>query len=466
MHVNRRYDNFYSQSRSVKKITTEAIMKTKIFAAILTTALAMTAAYSQIINKEKMDSLFDVLAQKDKAMGSIAISKNGDLVYTRAIGYSLLSDKEPATTATKYRIGSITKMFTATMILQLVEEGKLALDTRLDKFFPSVPNANLITIANLLNHRSGLHNFTSDSDFTSWMTQPKTEDELLVIISRDKPDFQPDEKYSYSNTNYVLLGYIIEKITGESYSQNLKERITSKVGLSNTYVGGKIDTATGESYSYSFAGSWTPAPVSDMSIPGGAGAIVSTPTDLTKFIEALFSLKLISQSSLHKMRTMIDGYGMGMLQIPFYSKHSFGHNGGIDAFASMLSYFPDDSLALAYCTNGQVYPMNDILIGVLSIYFNLPYSIPAFPTISLKLEDLDKYLGIYSSTQVPLKITITKNNFTLVGQATGQSPFPLEATGKDKFEFQQAGVVIEFDPARNEFTLKQGGGSYLFTKEK
>jgi hypothetical protein len=94
-----------------------------------------------------------------------------------------------------------------------------------------------------------------------------------------------------------------------------------------------------------------------------------------------------------------------------------------------LAYFPEDSLAIAYCTNGQVYPMNDILIGVLSIYFNKPYSIPTFtpPSISLRTEDLDKYLGVYSSTQISLKITITKNNTTLITQATGQSSFPLEA---------------------------------------
>src|SRR5689334_22027305 len=172
-----------------------------------------------------------------------------------------------------------------------------------------------------------------------------------------------------------------------------------------------------------------------MSIPGAAGAIVSTPADLAKFIESLFSLKLVSNSSLTQMKTMTDGYGMGMFQIPFHMKSAYGHNGGIDGFLSTLAYFPKDSLTVAYCTNGQVYPMNDILIGIFSIYFDMPYVIPTFnaPSITLKTEDLDKYLGVYSSTQIPLKITITKNNTTLISQATEQSPFPLEATEKDKF---------------------------------
>jgi D-alanyl-D-alanine carboxypeptidase len=446
----------------------EARMKFRISAATLTTLLFIGTVYPQGINKAKLDSLFDVLAQKDKAMGSVAISKNGELLYARAIGYSLISDKEkvPATIATKYRIGSITKMFTATMILQLVEEGKLTLTTRLDKFFPSLPNADSITMANLLNHRSGLHNFTDDSDYVSWMTQPKTEDDLLAIVSKDKPDFQPGAKFAYSNTNYLLLGFIIEKITGESYAKNLKERIVSKIGLHDTYLGGKVDIPGGECYSYTFDGSWKQQPVTDMSVPGGAGAIVSTPTDLTKFIEALFALKLVSHNSLQQMCTMIDGYGMGMIRVPFYARYGYGHTGGIDGFRSMLVFFPEDSLAVAYCTNGAAYSPNDIMIGVLSIYYNMPYSIPTFVTVVYKAENLDRYPGVYSSTQMPLKITITEKDSALVGQATGQSSFPLTATGKDKFEFEPAGIMIQFDSTATGFTLKQGPGDYLFTKEK
>jgi hypothetical protein len=168
------------------------------------------------------------------------------------------------------------------------------------------------------------------------------------------------------------------------------------------------------------------------------------------------------------MKTMTDGYGMGMFQIPFHEKSAYGHNGGIDGFASTLAYFPADSVTVAYCTNGQVHPMNDILIGVLSIYFNKPYSIPTFTpaSISLSTEDLAKYLGVYSSRQIPLKITITKDNTTLIAQATGQSSFPLEAAEKDKFKFDAAGIILEFNPDKNEMTLKQGGQAVLFSKEK
>ncbi len=443
-------------------------MKNKIFTAILLMGFSLGTAYSQNFNKPKLDSLFDMLAEKNKAMGSVTISKNGAVLYSRAIGYSVISEKEnkSSTDITKYRIGSISKMFTATMIFQLIEEGKIKLTTTLDNYFPALPNAKQITISNLLNHRSGLHNFTNDPDYTTWMTRPKTQDEMLAIISKNKVDFQPNEKGMYSNSNYVILGYIIEKITNQPYSKNLKERITSKIGLPNTYFGSKTNTNNNESYSYQFVNDWKQEPETDMSIPGGAGSIVSTPTDLTKFIEALFSLKLVSQNSLNQMKTITDGYGMGMFQIPFYDKKAYGHGGGIDGFGSNAAYFPEDSLAAAYCTNGQVYPLNDIMIGVLSIYFNKDYTIPTFNALSLKTEELDKYLGVYSSKQIPLKITITKDNSTLIAQATGQSSFPLEATETDVFRFDQAGIIIEFNTAKNEFTLKQGGGIYLFTKDK
>jgi D-alanyl-D-alanine carboxypeptidase len=443
-------------------------MKPTIGTALVLTVLSFGTVFSQSVNKPKLDSLFMILAEKNKAMGSVTISKNGTVLYSKAIGYSVISDneKKPATELTKYRIGSISKMFTATMIFQLIEEGKLTLTTPLDTYFPDIPNARIITIGNLLNHRSGIHNFTDDPGYAVWMTQSKTHDEMLGIISKNKPDFEPNKKASYSNSNYVLLGYIVEKISQRSYSDNLSGRITSKIGLSNTYYGRKTDSKNNESYSYQFTGSWTKFPETDMSIPGGAGAIVSTPGDLTKFIEALFSLKLISQASLNQMKTINEGFGMGMVQFPFYTKKAFGHNGGIDGFASNTAYFPQDSVAIAYCTNGQAYPMNDILLGVLSVYFNEKYSLPTFTTITVSTDDLNKYVGIYSSTQLPLKIMITKEDKGLIAQATGQASFPLDAVEKDKFKFDQAGIIMEFNADKNEMTLKQRGGTFIFTKDK
>jgi len=442
---------------------------TKRILAIAFIAVAINVtAYGQNVDKAKLDSFFNILAANNKQMGSIAISVGGKLVYQNAIGYSAVSgdNKTPATVKTKYRIGSVTKMFTGTMIFQLIEEKKITLETPLSTWFPQVPNASKITIGEMLGHRSGLHNFTDDQLYKTYMAKPQTEATMLAIIQNNKPDFEPDLKASYSNTNFVLLGYIIEKITGHSYADELKKRIISKIALTDTYYGGKTNSANNEAFSFVYNGSWQQQPETDMSIPGGAGAIVSTPTDLVKFIEALFGGKLVSQGSLDKMQTIRENYGMAMLTIPFNDKTSYGHGGSIDSFLSMVSYFPEDKMAVAYISNGAVYAPNDVMIGVLSIYFNEPFAIPSFKSINLKTEDLDKYIGEYSSTQLPLKITVAKNNITLMAQATGQQQFPLEAVDTDKFVFTQAGITMIFNPAKGEFTLLQGGQNYLFTKIK
>jgi CubicO group peptidase (beta-lactamase class C family) len=142
-------------------------MKIKILLATLLTLVLFTAGHAQTLDKAKLDQFFDRLAEKNKAMGSLTIAKDGNVLYTRAIGYSQINgtEKKPLTIATRYRVGSITKMFTGVMILQLVEEGKLKLTDTLDKFFPQIPNASKITIAQILARRSGIHDVSEDRDF-------------------------------------------------------------------------------------------------------------------------------------------------------------------------------------------------------------------------------------------------------------------------------------------------------------
>ncbi len=430
--------------------------------------LLMQTSFAQTFNKAKMDSLMDALAASNKAMISIAIRQNGGLLYSRAIGYSLIdaAHKTPATIQTHYRIGSVSKVFTSVIIFQLIEEGKLTLATPLAKFFPELPNASKITIAEMLNHSSGLHNFTDDSTYLAMLGKKTTHVELLATFRNQKPDFEPGTKNAYSNTNFVLLGYIAEKLDKKPYADILKKRITGKLGLKDTYYGDKINPANQEAQSYYWDNSWKPATETDMSIPGGAGALVSTPTDLTKFMDALFTGKLISDSSLIHMKTTKGGYGMDLVPYPFYNNIGYGHNGGIDGFLSQALYYPDGKVATSYTSNGSNTNLNDVLIGMLSIAFNKPYTVPDFKTITLKSEDLDKYLSVYASAKLPLKINVTKNGAQLIAQATGQGAFSLDATAPNEFKFDAAGIVLLFDPANNQMTLKQGGGSYLFTKEK
>ena len=300
-------------------------MKTFFLSTFAVFLLYMNSGIAQEINIEKLDSLFEILEIEEQAMGSISITKNGKIIYQKAIGFSSfsVSKTEAATAKTRYRIGSISKMFTATMIFQLLESKKIKLESTLDNYFPSIPNADKITISNLLNHRSGIHNFTNDEAYMDYNREFKTQDEMVAIIAEGGSDFDPDTKGAYSNANYVLLGYLIEMATDKSYAVNLEERIVSILKLKDTYVGGKIGKQEHEAHSFQFMTTWSQFSETDMSIPGGAGAVVSTPTDLALFIDALFAGKLIANKNLKQMKTMTDSYGMGMFTIPFYDKSGF-----------------------------------------------------------------------------------------------------------------------------------------------
>ena len=274
-----------------------------------------------------------------------------------------------------------------------------------------------------------------------------------------------DSKAAYSNSNFVLLSYILEKTFSKSYSDLVQQYIVNPIGLENTYVFGDIHPNNNECTSYRYRGTWKVEKETDYTIPLGAGAITSTPIDLTKFSEALFGGKLLKPETLDIMKSIKDGYGMGLFQIPFYSRIGYGHTGGIDGFTAVYSYFEEDKIAYALTSNGTNTNNNTISVAVLSAVFNKPYEIPVVTTYDVASKDLDKYLGVYASDQIALKITITKQGNTLIAQGTGQPAFSLEATDKHKFRFDQVGAKFEFDPTEKRMILFQGGGKVEFRKE-
>jgi CubicO group peptidase (beta-lactamase class C family) len=300
-----------------------------------------------------------------------------------------------------------------------------------------------------------------------------TKDEHLALIVKAAPDFEPDTKSLYSNSGYFLLGLIIEKLTGKSYETALQEKIAARIGLKDTYTAtGNIDVNKNESLTYFIipGGEWKQVPETHPSILFSAGAIVSTPNDLAKFIQALFDGKIVSKKSLDLMKTMRDGEGLGMVTFPFAGKTFYGHTGGADNYGAWLAYLPEEKLAVAYTTNAKVYPVKDIVSGVVDIYYNKPFQIPTFESIAVNQEVLDKYVGVYSIPGGSSKFTITREGPTLYAKPPGaQTTVPLEAIAQDKFKIDNGtamGIVIEFDAAKNQMTIKRDGGERVFTKEK
>lgn len=420
---------------------------------------------AQSVDIQKLDSLFSLLSAHQKAMGGVAVMQRGEIIYQRNIGYDVLEEgnKKQSTINSKYRIGSVTKMFTATLMMQLIEENKIGRETKLSRFFPLLPNAEKITIDHLLSHQSGLYNFTSDPGYSAWMTKGKSRKELIELIGSKPPGFEPGEQYEYSNSNYVLLGYIIEQIYGKPYSEVLEEKITKQISLSHTYYGSKTDVDTDEVFSYYFIQDvWKKAEETEMSIPHGAGALVSTPSDLVRFAESLFSYRLLSKKGVEAMTGFSGAYGLGITVFPFNDQKGYGHDGVIDGFSSILIYFPEERLSIAYCTNGQNYPMNEILIGILNICFDKPYALPSFNTMMLQPADLKQYEGIYTSEDIPIQIKAYQEDGRLKIEPEGQDAFYLDAMGDHLFRFDQAGIVIEFFPQQHEFILKQAGQQFRF----
>ncbi|MBS7233661.1 beta-lactamase family protein [Flavobacterium psychroterrae] len=439
-------------------------MKKIIIASLF--ALITASGFSQNFNPQRLDSLFLLLEKNNKFMGSIAISENGKTIYTKSIGFDDITTSKKSSINTKYRIGSISKTFTAALIFKAVQDKKINLNQTIDKYFPTIKNAKTITISNLLNHRSGVHDFTNDPDYLNWNTEYQSRAKMIERIAAGPTSFEPDTKGQYCNSNYILLSYILEDVYKKSYGDILNQQIIKPLNLKNTYLGGKTTLDKNESYSYNLTGKWQKEKETDMSIPIGAGAIVSNPTDLNIFIESLFAGKIISIEHLNQMKSIKDKYGMGIVEIPYFEKISYGHGGTIDGFRSIVNYFPTEKLAVAITSNGAMgYDNNNILLCALSSYFNKPFTMPTFIDFVVAPATLDSYSGIYASTEIPIKVTISQKNNIMTAQATGQPSFPLEATAVNIFKFDAAGVVLEFNNDKKEMILKQGGKNYSFTKE-
>lgn len=421
---------------------------------------------AQDFNSAKLDSFLNLLESKKKGMGSLTISKNGQEIYQKAFGSIDIENNIPANDSTKYRIGSITKTFTATIIMQMVEEKKLSLDTRLSKYYPSIPLAEDISIEHLLRHSSGIYSITDAPDYLEWAEKAHTPDQLIEKITKGKRTFDPGEYAKYSNSNYILLSLIAEKIDGKSFADILQARICQPLKLNNTYFGGPINTDNNEALSYLTYNEWELASETDLSIPLGAGAIVSTPRDLNHFFNQLFTGEMVSTSSLEAMQTMVRDHGIGLFEFPFGEKKFLGHNGAIDGFQSNSAYYKTDSLCVSYISNGLSIPFNDVLIGVLSIYYDQEYPLPTFEILyEVDENDIPSYLGTYKAESLPLTIIITNKGKILIAEVAGQPSFGLEAIDKHLFAFDRAKLKIQFKPEENQMTLMQDKGIFTLTKE-
>lgn len=437
------------------------IMKKQL--SILFLFLSLTT-FAQEASLARIDSLLSYLNEHDKFMGSVCIMQGDEVVFKQAYGYSEAIKGIRANAGTKYKIGSVTKTFTATMIMQLIEEKKILLTTKLSRFFPKIENADKITIEHLLYQRTGIKDYYSaDTTLADVLGKPNMRALIMKKIENYASTFEPDSKHELSHSNYFILGEIIEKVTKKTYAENLKNRITGKLYLKNTYyTSEKADITKRESYSYTFNGEyWDKIDERSNDVFFSSGGIISTPEDLTKFIRELFKGTLVSPASVEIMKTLKDTYGMALIRFPFGERKFFGHNGKIEGFEAIMGYYKQDDMTISLISNGVNFSQNDIMLGILSIYYKSPFRFPIFET--LNPEKIKDYVGNYVSKDIALKVAIFEKNGALFAQATGQPEFPLTYASEDLFYFQAGGIEIDF--TKESFVLKQGRNKFNFTKE-
>lgn len=423
-------------------------------------------ALSQNKVKEKLGNYLDSLYVHHKVMGSFAFAENDRPTFIKVVGWADAGKQQKANVNTQYRIGSISKTFTAVLIMKAVEEKKINLNGKLSDFYPEIPNASKITIENLLQHRSGIHNLTDDPGYLQYNTKPQTESSLIGIIKNYSSDFEPGTRFAYSNSNYILLGFILENVYKKPYAELVSSRITEPLKLTLTEVGGKIDPSKNQAESYEYTnGKYQASSETDMSIPGGAGNIISTPRDLLTFMLGLEQGKLLKKESLNQMKNFADGYGYGLTKVPFGKSWGYGHTGGIDKFSSVLFYFPDLKVAAAFTTNQSDMDVNEISIRLLQAASGQDFEMPSFKTVDIPEAELQKFAGKYASPGIPVKFDIFIRDKKLMAQATGQSAFPLEPVSNTEFKFAPAGITVEFFPEKKQFAIMQGERKDLFIKE-
>jgi CubicO group peptidase (beta-lactamase class C family) len=392
--------------------------------------------------------------------GAVLVAKDGKPVFRKAFG---LADREwdvANTPQTRFRLGSITKQFTAAAILQLAEQGKLSVDDPISKYYPAAPAAWApITLKHLLTHTSGIPSYTAIPGFFAQQARlDKTPDEIIAL-TRDKPlEFPPGSKYAYDNTGYILLGYVVEKVSGQSYAAYLQEHIFGPLGMKDSGYDVSTTILSRRAAGYSLIGGKARnAAFLSMTVPYAAGSLYSTVDDLLIWDQALHAGKAIKPASVAAMFTDYGfnyGFGQGMGTVNGH--RTWGHGGGINGFATQLNRLPDDGLTVVVLGNVEQAPSGRIAQKLADIYFD-PSS-AAGAGVKPTIAEMDRYIGRYRMSPA-LVIDVTRDGQRLFAQATNQPKVELYREAGRTYFVTVAPLSMTFAEGDHapEISVRQGG---------
>lgn len=438
-------------------------MKKIILLLSLFTASFAFKAQTDQLHANRVDSLLEVYTKKNMFCGSISIYKNGESLLSKGYGMANYSYNVPNTTQTKFKLASVSKQFTAMAIMILQEQNKLSTDDRLTKYISDYPNGDKITIHHLLTHTSGVYNFTDDEHYDSIMVYPHTLEKTISYFKNKKLDFEPGEKFSYSNSGYILLSYIIEKVSGQSFAEFIETQIFHPLGMKNSGVfkGDGVITNLANGYRYGDKGIEN-APYIDMSIPSGAGGLYSTVEDLQIWDKALKGESLVKKATLEKIFTPFkDNYAYGWFVDDYYGHSMVSHNGGIEGFSTTINRFPKDELCIVILKNFDTPTAFSANRVVKAVMLDQKYELP----IDRVAAKIDKVIGAKLCGQYELEpgfiMTINLENDRMFCQATGQPKIEIFSEDNYKYFCKAVNAQFEFSKDKkgnvNSLTLFQGG---------
>jgi CubicO group peptidase (beta-lactamase class C family) len=438
----------------------------------LVLAFVLTAATCVAQEAARFDEVIKPYVDAHRFMGSVLIARDSGVVFEKSFGSANLEWNIPNSPTTKFRLGSITKQFTAASILLLEERGKLKIDDPVKTYLPDAPAAwDRITIFNLLTHSSGIPNFTSFPNYRS--IEPfATTPEKLVALFRDKPlDFAPGEKYVYSNSGYVLLGYLIEKVAGQSYESFVQQNIFTPLGMKDSGYDSNSAIIDRRAAGYTLTPKgFTNAGFIDMTIPFSAGALYSTTEDLLRWEQGIFGGKVVSAASLKKMTTPFKGgYAFGLLINTNSGRTAVFHNGGIEGFNTAMAYYPDSTVTVIVLGNVNGTAPDELVDKLGRVANGEKILAPSERTaVALPRETLASYVGVYRFAPT-FSIAITLDGDQLFEQASNQVKIPIYPESDTKFFLKIVDAQLEFHKdasgAVTSLVLHQAGRDITGTRQ-
>jgi CubicO group peptidase (beta-lactamase class C family) len=386
--------------------------------------------------RKRMDEVVRFEVKHKRFAGSVLIAKGDHIVFSRGYGLANIEWNIPNTPNTKYRIGSVTKQFTAAAILLLEEAGKLKVEDSLKTHWPEAPAAwDKVTIFHLVTHTSGITDFGRE-EYEEWKLAETTA-ENSVHRFRGKPlSFEPGSQFSYSNSGYILLGYLIERISGKSYGEFLREKIFTPLGMKDSGVDSNSAVIPNRAAGY-YPGpddSLVNAPWLNMTFPHAAGAIYSTTEDLFRWTRGVFGGKLLSAASLKKMTTPFkDDYAFGIYNGKAGEHKLFLHGGHIEGFRSALAYSPDEQITVAVISNLDESEPELVGKQLSAVLHGETLILPSERReIQVPEDSLPKFAGAYELAPSTNAIFTTAKGKLLV-EFPGDSPHELYAEAATRF---------------------------------